>query len=430
MLKYFLLFSILIIFSSCLDNNNYESAREYPTDRFTDNRTNSVRCSGSGSSSRGGDISISKSDDISSSNAGEYRVSGHCERSNEPVQISVENKSLEKVCSGGRWSATLDVTSVVQRQDTVSISVSSSGSSACVAVDNRFNCPEGYIPVPRLAGYTERDFCVMEYEASSEYRRNDRYSSGRYGSNSGYGGYNSNSRTRGYNSNSRSGGYNEDDEYYFDKAISRSGNDPWTEISHGEAQQKCQNNGIGYNLITNDDWQTIARHIESEHFNWSEGRAVVRANNILNVGVALTGASGSSRRGGSSSRWEIQKRTHSLPNAEEIWDFSGGVWELISDTVSALGIRSEGNKTISELSGENKRFFGPKSNYNSLSDRSIRETPGGLGQARLSSVRDYVARGGGSSERDLGVFSVRADIDSNRSGSALRGIGFRCIFRP
>ncbi|MDE0151527.1 MAG: SUMF1/EgtB/PvdO family nonheme iron enzyme [Bdellovibrionales bacterium] len=437
MLKYFLLFSSVIFFTSCLDNGNYEPAREYPTDRFTENRTSSVRCNGSGNSSRGGDISISKSDDISSNNAGEYRVSGHCERSNEPVQISVENKSLEKMCSGGRWSATLDVTSVVQRQDTVSISVSSSGSSACVAVDNRFNCPEGYIPVPRLTGYTERDFCVMEYEASSEYRRDDRYSSGRYGSSSSYGSrygggssYGSNSRYGGYG-NSRSGGYYEDDEYYFDRAISRSGNDPWTEISHGEAQQKCQNNGIGYNLITNDDWQTIARHIESEHFNWSEGRAVVRANNILNVGVALTGAYGSSRRGGSSSRWEIQKRTHSLPNAEEIWDFSGGVWELVSDTVSALGIRSEGNKNISELSGENKRLFGPKSNYNSLSDRrSTRETPGGLGHARLSSARDYVARGGGSSERDLGVFSVRADIDSNRSGSALRGIGFRCIFRP
>ena len=414
MLKYFLLFSILIIFISCSDNSDQRPADTYPTDRFDPNsRSSSVRCSGSGNSARGGEITISKSDYISSNNAGEYRVSGQCERSNEPIKISVENRSLEKPCSGRRWSATLDVTSVVQGRETVSISASSSGSSACVSVDNRFNCPDGYIPIRRAVNYTERDFCVMEYEASSEYRRNDRYGSGsRYG-NSGY---------------SNSG---RDDEYYFDKAISRSGNDPWTEISHGEAREKCQNNGIGYNLITNDDWQTIARHIESEHFNWSHGRAIVRADNLLNVGVALTGAYGSSRRGGgSSSRWELQKRNHTLPNGEEIWDFSGGVWEFVLDSVSSLGVRSEGNKPISELSGENRRLFGPKSNYNSLSDRNIRETPGGLGQAKLSSVRDYIARGGGTSERDMGVFSVRADIDSNRSGSSLRGIGFRCVFRP
>lgn len=426
MLKYFLLFSFLVIFISCSDNSGYEPADSYPTDRFTTDRGSSVRCSGSGSGSRGGEINISKADDISSSNAGEYRVSGQCERSNEPVKISIENKGLEKMCSGGKWSVTLDVTSIVQRRETVNISVSSSGASACVSVDNRFDCPDGYIPVPRSASYTERDFCVMEYEASSEHRRNDRYGSGSSYGNNRYG--NNRYGNTGYGSSG--GRYGEDDGYYFDRAISRSGNDPWTEVSHGEAKEKCQNNGIGYNLITNDDWQTIAHHIESEHFNWSAGRAIVRADNFLNVGVALTGAYGGSGRGGSSSRWELGKRSHILPNGEEIWDFSGGVWEFVLDTASGLGVRNENNKPISELSGENKRLFGPKSNYNSLSDRNIRETPGGLGQARLSTVRDYIARGGGSSERDLGIFAVRADIDNKRSGASLRGIGFRCIFRP
>jgi len=415
-LPIFFLFSFLVIFISCSNGSDYQPADIDPTDRFTTNRASSVRCGSSGSSSGGGEITISKADDISSSNAGEYRMSGRCEQSNEPIEISIENKRLEKMCSGGRWSVTLDVTSVVQRRETVDISVSSSGASACVSVDNRFDCPDEYIPVPRSVGYTKRDFCVMKYEASSEYRRNDRYDSNRYGGSSRYG--------------SSIGRYGEDDERHFEKAISRSGNDPWTEVSHGEAKEKCQNNGIGYNLITNDDWQTIGRHIESEHFNWSAGRAVVRADNFLNIGVALTGAYGSSRRGSSSSRWEFGRRSHILPNGEEIWDFSGGVWEFVLDNASGLGVRNESNKPISELSGENKRLFGPKSNYSSLSNRNIRETPGGLGQARLSTVRDYVARGGGSSERDLGIFSVRTDIDSNRSRASLRGVGFRCIFRP
>ena len=412
MIKFFLLFSL--IFISCSDNRNDEpSDEEYDRqDRFSSTRSSSVRCNDSGGNS---EITISKGDDINSNNAGEYRVFGKCERSNERIEISVENKSLEKMCSGRRWDATLDLTSVVQGRETVSISVSSSGASACISVDNRFNCPEEYIPVPRKEGYTERDFCVMKYEASSEHRRNDRYGSSRY-DNDRYG--------RGRYSD------RDDDESYFDKAVSRSGNDPWTEISHGEAREKCQNNGIGYSLMTNDDWQTIARHIESEPENWFSGRVVVRTDNILNVGFSLTGTHGSSRRGGSSSRWELEKRSHILPNGEEIWDFSGGVWEFVLDSVSSLGVQSEGNKPIAELSGASKRLFGPQGNYRSLSDRRVRETPGGLGQAKLSTVKNYAARGGGVSERDLGIFSVRVDIDSNRSGASLRNVGFRCVFHP
>ena len=411
MLRYFLLFSVLII--SCSDNSSPEPYEEYDDDRdrFSSDRSSSVRCSGSGS---GGGVTIAKADDVSSNNAGEYRISGKCEDSNERIEISVENKSLEKLCSGRRWGVTLDITGVVQGRETVSISASSSGSSACVSVDNRFNCPEGYIPVPREIGYTEKDFCVMEYEASSENRRNDR-SSRRYD-----------------DERSRRSSYRDsrDDESYFDKAISRSGNSPWTEVSHREAKEKCQNNGIGYSLITNDDWQTIARHIESEPENWSIGRNAIRTDNILNVGVSSRGADGGSRRGSSSSRWELEKRSHLLPNGTEIWDFSGGVWEFVLDSVSSLGIRSSGNTSIAELSGERKRQFGPQGKYYSLSGRNIRETPGGLGQAKLSTVKDYVARGGGISVRDLGIFSVRADIDSTRSSSSLRDIGFRCVFRP
>lgn len=414
MIKFFLLF--FLIFISCSDNRSYAPANEEydRQDRFSSTRPSSTRCNDSIGNS---EITISRVEDINSNNAGEYRIFGKCEHSNERVEISVENKSLEKMCSGRRWGAILDLTSVVQGRETVSISASSSGASACVSVDNRFNCPEGYIPVPREEGYTERDFCVMQYEASSENRRNGRYGSGRYGSDR--------DRRSGYD-NFR----DRDDEYYFDKAVSRSGSDPWTEASHNEAQEKCQNNGIGYSLITNDDWQTIARHIESEPENWSHGRVVVRTDNILNIGVSLTGHRGSSRRGGSSSRWEQEKRSHLLPNGEEIWDFSGGVWEFVLDSVSSLGVRSEGNKFISELSGQNKRLFGPQGNYLSLSDRNVRETPGGLGQAKLSTVKNYAARGGGVSERDLGVFSVRVDIDGNRSGAFLRNVGFRCVFRP
>ena len=407
MLKYFLLLFYLVIFIACSnDTSNEFEEDDYDrrTERFSSTRSNSTRCD---SSSRSSDLSISRSDDINSSNAGEYRVSGHCERSNESIEISVENKSLEILCSGGRWGVTLDLTSVVQGRETVSISAEGSGSSACVSVENRFNCPEGYIPVPREDNYTKRDFCVMQYEASGEYGRNER-------------------RDNRYRSSYRD---DEDEGYYFDKAISRSGSDPWTGLSHGEAREKCQNNGIGYSLMTNDDWQTIARLIESEPENWSSGRAVVRADNVLNVGVSLRGGQGGSR-GGGSSQWEVGRRTHILPNGEEIWDFSGGVWEFVLESASSLGVRSEGNKHISELSGESKRLFGPKNNFYHLSDRGIRETPGGLGSAKLSTVKDYLARGGGNSERDMGVFSVRADIDNKRSGPSLRNVGFRCIFRP
>ena len=417
--QYFILVFIAPLFSCTGSNSNLNDDRGYE-DRYDDRRVRSdFRDSGSerrrgcsDRSSRGGVSINSNLEDIDSQNAGEYSLSGKCEDSSEDVEISISGKRVNVACSGKAWRVLLDVTSVVQGADVVDISASSSSSSACESVENYFNCPENYIPVPQLSGYTERDFCVMKYEARSEDERDRRYGLGYDGR--------SNDRRR-----------DEDRENYYDRAVSSPDDEPWTQISYDQAKEKCQNNGAAYSLISNDEWQTIARHIESEDENWSLGRRAVQSGNVLNRGMGFSESRGERAGRSSSSYWEENKRSHILPNGEEIWDFSGGVWEMILDSTSSLRLSKGDNDYISNLSGTHKDLFGPKNNYRSVSERgrSRRDGYAGLGYAYLSDIKEGIARGG-SSQRDLGIFSVTANIQYGSSRTTARATGFRCVFHP
>ena len=63
---------------------------------------------------------------------------------------------------------------------------------------------------------------------------------------------------------------------------------PWVKISPGSAIFACAQLGSGYELITNEMWQTIARNIETAqsapgvYLNWSN--ASVSGDNALNRG--------------------------------------------------------------------------------------------------------------------------------------------------
>ncbi len=364
-------------------------------------------------SNQNGEVSISRARTISSENAGEYRLSGRCDSNSREVTITIEGKSLDINCSGGRWAANLDLTSIVQDQDTVEISAESESDTACTSVNNIFNCPDEYVPVPRLDNFTNRDFCVMKYEAKREYS-NRRSSSSRRSVSS-----------RDDNNNN-----------YDEKAISKSSDDPWIEISHTQAQVKCQNNGLGYRLIRNSEWQTIARHVEDEDRNWSSGKASSSTSNFLNYGVLFRKSGSNSRssfgRGRSNYAnrdWNPEKRDHYLPNGEEIWDMSGGVWEYVDDSTSDLGVKKEKDEPIFD-SDQNKKLFGPAGYYNAPSyNRDTRNNTLGLGYAYLSNIKDGIIRGGGFTEDDLGIFSVDASVRYD-DALTLSPTGFRCVYEP
>ena len=91
-------------------------------------------------------------------------------------------------------------------------------------------CPKDFVPVSTLKGYTSRGFCVAKYEMKK-------------------------------NNNSAKA-----------EAISQKRGMPWTRITQGQAIKACQYMGEGYDLITNEEWQTVARHIEKVTANWYGNR--------------------------------------------------------------------------------------------------------------------------------------------------------------
>ena len=86
-------------------------------------------------------------------------------------------------------------------------------------------CPTNYVRVPTLRGYTDKDFCVSKYEMKEV--------GGRLVSQP--------------NGNNFSGG------------------------TRNTILNRCAELGPEYDLITNDQWQTLARNIELVSENWSSG---------------------------------------------------------------------------------------------------------------------------------------------------------------
>ena len=126
------------------------------------------------------------------------------------------------------------------------------------------------------------------------------------------------------------------------QAVSQAAGVPYTGVRRDEAVTKCAGMGSGYDLLTNDGWQSIARHIELVADNWgggdvgsseglSQGHAYGVPNQALvaslddNKGCDGTGQTCDGRT------WNKQRRTHTLSNGEVIWDMSGNAWEWVKD---------------------------------------------------------------------------------------------------
>ncbi len=170
-------------------------------------------------------------------------------------------------------------------------------------------CPDGYVAVVGNSSLGTGDFCVMQFEA----RRN----------NSG------------------------------DPESVASGN-AWNWISAIDAFSECQNISIdGYNgefaLISNREWMTIARDIETTAVNWSGGAVnsgVIYKGHSDNAPSSVLSLSGTNdpyfgTGNSANSSWE-QARTFTLSNGSIIWDFSGNFWEWVdwssNDNIFTTGV--------------------------------------------------------------------------------------------
>ena len=225
-------------------------------------------------------------------------------------------------CIDGAWATEpLDLTRFHQ---TTSLSITVTpisnsgerGDPVSLDVTNNFQCPESYLPVPASYEDTE-SFCVAKYEMKEDAQ---------------------------------------------DGVVSEALG-VLSKVIKPEAQVACQSLGDGnhgdYDLISNDEWQNLARNIEGVKNNW--GDATVGSDKGLNrghstieddidtagleasenddhacSGLKVHDGSGyidmdSSGVGECDSPWHSRKRTHKLSNDEVIWDVAGNLCEWVKE---------------------------------------------------------------------------------------------------
>ena len=161
-----------------------------------------------------------------------------------------------------------------------------------------------WIRVPGNVAYEGRDFCVMKYEAKNVSSTPESNASG----------------------------------------------NPWVSISQTTAAAECAS--IGAQLISNDQWMTIATNIANQGNNWQGGTVGTNSLNRGNSNGSVQEVSDDSNAcDGTSapsctptSSWHINRRTHTLSNGEVIWDMAGNVWEWTSYVISYNNNKPSGSE--------------------------------------------------------------------------------------
>ncbi len=235
-------------------------------------------------------------------------------------------------------------------------------------------------------------------------------------------------------------------------AVSQSAGLPWASITRDDnggtpgAITRCQNIGSGYALISNAQWQAVAREIElaqtaGNDLNWSNGSTA--GANALNLGHSDSAPSnalaasldsdpcfgtGNVSCADNTVADFTQKRTHTLLSGEIIWDVSGNVWEWVKDDIAAGPPYEGSNNYISQqpwTAGLSRpEMWAPFGNYISKSSGSY----GGLGYGNLGFSAGAVIRGGGwTSGVIAGVFAARLN---NAPLDSATNLGFRCAIVP
>ncbi len=213
---------------------------------------------------------------------------------------------------------------------------------------------------------------------------------------------------------------------------------PWTNINMSLAKSQCQALGAGFDLISNQEWMTIAREIESEPLNWSGGMV---GTGKLSRGVAAitswgdiwsnTAPLGSADNAclfntGANSCLSTGthdfKRTHELSEGGVIWDFSGNVnewvdWYPPSCTAGTAGWYEFPGVTC----GLASTHFQPlTSGANSFVNAGMVYLP--------VTAQTGAFRGGAfSSSYSAGIYSLNLGNSDTIADST---IGFRCVKRP
>jgi hypothetical protein len=225
-------------------------------------------------------------------------------------------------------------------------------------------------------------------------------------------------------------------------ADSRVSGTPWVQINRNQSITECQALGGGYDLISNAQWQAVAREIElaqtaGVYLNWSNGstsgaNALNRGHSDSTPNNALAASldsdpcfgTGQASCANNTNADFTQKRTHTLSSGEVIWDVAGNVFEWVKQDIVAGPPYEGADNYISQqpwTSGLNHpEMWGPFGNYTAKNSGEY----GGLGFGVLGVSDGAVFRGGDWLNAVSGVFFANLDFVPLFSYS---GLGFRCV---
>ncbi|MDD2916519.1 MAG: type II secretion system protein [Candidatus Gracilibacteria bacterium] len=389
---------------------------------------------------------------------------------NQPIQELISgNTSLDIQNFSGSLGGTAigPLASYFSKSD--SILPTSTGSILATALQismnnggNGFNapstCPSGFVPVPGNKEFNQPGFCVSKYAMTygDADVPNSCNSSGAILCTPTPPAENTSSMT---NWNTVA--------YMTGKSIASLPNKfPIANITQSQAIVACQSMGVGYHLITNNEWMTIARDIEAQGDNWSTGiigsggiyRGItVEGNSLTSLGCKTVDSNGSGSRTyatkplatdttkfGTAKGMDCDsKRQYRLSNGKIIWDMSGNVWShvnkgntvdgsmfndassLVSNACNGVndwqafstGATADGVNTCNYVNGYSYANIGPKTpNLNSNN---------GIGRIFPFNIPNNVFfRGGDASHGPgAGIFTIHLDWHAN---STTRFVGFRC----
>ncbi len=249
-------------------------------------------------------------------------------------------------------------------------------------------------------------------------------------------------------------------------ATSQSSGLPWTSVIRGitaatvnSALKACKDLGDEFDLISNAQWQAIARNIETAqnpvgtYLNWSNSsisgsNAINRGHtdnapaNALDAGTDANPCVGTGNLS-CADHSQIhfnQKRTHTLSNGEVIWDLSGNVFEWVKDDSNFAyedfencsndhwSVKSASSGNICQSPDCNGPQGGPKSAFGPLGEYPGKNSGeyGGLGTlCRANYEVGAILRGAHfMTDTRAGIFYASFDRPVNYSDSS---IGFRCV---
>ena len=232
-------------------------------------------------------------------------------------------------------------------------------------------------------------------------------------------------------------------------------NTPWVSISQQDAKTECASLGRGFELISNDQWMTVAANIAENAGNWcnsaggncgaqgqsispgavSSGSLIInRGHTDRSINTACDARYDNVRDDcaiQSPSKAFLTKRTHRLLDGGVVWDLSGNVWDLTSYYNEIYKPNANGGYgSYSTLTGSAKMPLSdliPTSTVKSYWDDTWSSNQGIGEYYEGPAGTGALWRGGYYSSSEAGIFGSWMGFDATFTSAE---VGFRCVSRP